>query len=410
MIVAALLAGLIGGAGAAVETVANPRQAPAQRTVLYAELWRSGGPHEPLLGVIGDAVTDEQGGLYLLDTQLQQVVAFSAAGVCRGVVSRQGEGPGEIARVYDLLYLGGGRLGMLQTFPPRLIAVSSDGVPAGDIALRVAPKGDGGGLAALERLECRDGEMVGAGWVMQGSGVQQSNVEFVASFGPDGAERHCFGTHAGGYDFSRPIHVDETRDYFERRIWALGPGGELFVTAAREAYLIEVRAAASGALLRRIVRNWEPHRRSAAEKEAAKDNYSFSSNGELPPIRYDMAAYDPAISGLAVIGDELWVRRPEQERDLPAGVAYRCDVFDLHGRLQEERSVRVPGFTPGADRLLLLEDGRLAVIKGFRAAHAAAGAGLERQVGEHRVTSGSAGDAELQVIVYGPAAPARDQR
>lgn len=65
-----------------VPVIDNPREAPVQRTVHYEEVWRAGADDEAeyIFGVIGDAETDAEGNIYLLDTQQYIVFKFSADG------------------------------------------------------------------------------------------------------------------------------------------------------------------------------------------------------------------------------------------------------------------------------------------------------------------------------------------
>ena len=69
-------------ADGSLPVVENPREAPRTSVVEYEEVWRAGADdsEEFLFGVIRDAVTDEDGNIYLLDSQQQQVFKFSADG------------------------------------------------------------------------------------------------------------------------------------------------------------------------------------------------------------------------------------------------------------------------------------------------------------------------------------------
>lgn len=143
-------------------------------------------------------------------------------------------------------------------------------------------------------------------------------------------------------------------------------------------------------------------RRTDEEKEKAKDNYSFGSNVDLPPISYTMADSDPAIHSLDIRGDELWVTSTQQRRNPPEGVTRAVSVFDLEGRLIEDRHFKVP-FNQDEDLLRYLPDGRVVRVKAFYSAHAAASVGTTLQQGEKRAARDDHDEEViLEVSVYRP--------
>lgn len=390
--------------GDSVPVVDNPREASRVNAVHFEEVWRAGADdsEEFLFGVIRDAVSDAGGNIYLLDSQQQQVFRFSPDGDYLGLVSRRGEGPGEINLVFNLYAPGGGRIALSKAFPSRIIMVDTLGTPLPGLDLVVTPtEGKEAGFASILGLAMKGEHLVGMGSIMHADGVRQDNTTFLARFDSEGEEIHRYAQWSSGYDFSQPIKVDEVARYQPFNDWDMDRQGRLYHQAEREAYLIQVLDPA-GQPLFRIRREWPVHRRTKEEKEKAKSNFRFGGNAGLPPISYDMADTDPAIHGLYVMGDELWVSSTQQRRELPEGVARAVSVFDLEGRLVEERHFHLPS-DPQEDRLLYLADGRVVRIKAFYSAHAAANVSNTLQVGEKRQT-GEEHDQEavLEVIVYRP--------
>jgi len=382
-----------------VPTIDNPRIAPSTRTVVMEEFWRAGGDDEDyLFGVIGRAVSDDAGNVYLLDNQQQEVFAFDPEGAYLGLISRKGEGPGEIDRVYHMDHWDENVLGLLKGFPASLILVSMDGLPAGDLKLTAAASSGEERYLSASHFERRDGHLVAMATQKCLLDGQWQEIRFLAAFDAVGHERHRYGEKPHGYDFKKTIVVDELGDFFPLNRWALGREGEVYLAPERDAYLVEVRDPA-GALLRRIRRAAEAHHRSAAEKEEAKRGWSFASSGAIPEIRYKIADTDPLIGGLQWRNDELWVTTSAGERHRSDGVAACFDVLDRAGNLIEERSYVLP-FDQDEDRLIFLDAHRAVRIKAYRSAQEARSAGLKVQIGTERVETAGGGEEMLEVILY----------
>lgn len=395
----ALALATVATAAIAAPLIENPERAPRQTEVLMREVWRVGaGDDDPVMGPIHRAVTDPAGNVYLLDSQKQEVLKFAVDGRFLGLVARNGQGPGEIDRVYGMEIIDGKRLGLLRGFPPEVIMVGLDGTPLPSLKPGAPAIGGDGTFAMLSSLAFRDGFLVATGQVSRYDGQAQFHTHYVASLAQDGAIRHCYGTHERELDFSRAITVDELAEWSPWQRWALGSGGEVYFVPDRDRWLIEVRDP-DGNLLRTIARPGKPHRRNAAEKEAAKDNYSFSSQAKLPPISYRIADTDPAIGGLGYNGRELHVYTGRGGPEVPGTRTF--DVLDPEGRLLETRTVRVPGCGPD-DGLLLLSDGRALCVKNLEAAMAAWTAGMQVQVGDKIREKGEAEGADLEIIMFTP--------
>jgi hypothetical protein len=173
----------------------------------------------------------------------------------------------------------------------------------------------------------------------------------------------------------------------------------VYLAPDRDRWRIDVRDQ-DGNLLRAITRPVAPHRRTPAEKEAAKNNYVFTSEGELT-VSFRLADTDAVIDGLRFNGRELHVYCPTRGTAAPGTKTF--DVLDAEGRFLETRTVLVPGCGPG-DELFLLDDGRAICVKNLEAAMATAEAGRQVQVGDKRreAKEAEAGD-DLEVILFAPA-------
>ena len=97
-----------------------PVDAPTHRTVEYQEVWRTDAySDEYLMGNIRDVVVDTEGDFYFLDSQLQEVFKFDAAGLYVDTVAHQGEGPGELSQVWQMGFWPPNSLILPQGFPAR---------------------------------------------------------------------------------------------------------------------------------------------------------------------------------------------------------------------------------------------------------------------------------------------------
>ncbi|MBK6733893.1 MAG: hypothetical protein IPG61_07330 [bacterium] len=324
---------------------------------------------------------------------------FSPDGQYLGLVARQGEGPGEIDGVYTVRLLDDDRLGLVKVFPAEIVVVGLDGTPRTSLRPQAPSFGDGTVFPSLLSIAGRDGHLVVAGRVMRFESPVQHYTDYVASISADGAVRHCYGSHRGRSDNSNEITVDELGEWSSCRFWALGRGGEVYLAPDRDHWRIDVRDQ-DGILLRTITRPVAPHRRTPAEKEAAKNNYVFTSEGELT-VSFRLADTDAVIDGLRFNGRELHVYCPARGASEPGAKTF--DVLDTEGRLLETRTLRLSGYGPG-DELFLLDDGRAICVKNLDAAMAAAQPDRQIQVGDkRRDAKESETGGDLEVILFAPA-------
>jgi len=82
----------------------------AVQTMPMEELWRIGGEEdeENLLGVVDKVFADDADQIYLLDIQLVEIQVFDEEGIYSRSLGKQGDGPGEIRRIADALFLPDG--------------------------------------------------------------------------------------------------------------------------------------------------------------------------------------------------------------------------------------------------------------------------------------------------------------
>jgi hypothetical protein len=109
------------------------------RTVQLEELWRIGGEDDDVFfGLITQVLNDEDGNIYILDSQLCDVQVYSPDGEHLKTLFRQGEGPGEVTRARNLALLGDGTVGVIREFPGTMVRVDRDNNPAANIEIHKA--------------------------------------------------------------------------------------------------------------------------------------------------------------------------------------------------------------------------------------------------------------------------------
>ncbi len=156
------------------------------RTLPAVEIWRRGGEEdEVLFGAVTRIITDDEGTLYVLDSQLSQVLLFSPTGDHLRTIMREGDGPGEMRYPADIFFLPDGRLGAIQSFPGKVITVQPDGTPAGSFVFG----GSEGNFGVLLRgLSCGSRIVLGGIDITYDNDGSSVQAYFLASCENDGAE------------------------------------------------------------------------------------------------------------------------------------------------------------------------------------------------------------------------------
>jgi hypothetical protein len=387
---------------AEVPILNNPFVPPVQRTIEMEEIWRIGDNEDEvfMFGVIGQVFSDEEGNFYLLDTQLHEVFKFSPEGRYLKSVTQNGEGPGEINMCYFCDFWDEASIGCINIFPKAIVRFDADGLPLSN--LKATPMDDLGSeeTISLFRFSRRDGFMVGYGQHFIYENGESNNVSFLSVFDDQVNEIHRFAQQPTGYNFRKPITVDEEGDFVPHGRWALGNGGEIYLVPDRTGFLVEVRDL-QGNLLRKISREWEMRKRTKEEKDEAKNQWTFGSNGvNIPEISYRISDYPRTIGYLDWIDGQLWVTTSETAKKSLETNSRVVDVFDPAGHLLEERTYRLP-YDKEKDQVHWLSHGRAVVVKNIRSARmAATPSDLQMQTGEGKEEFSDEEDSILEVILY----------
>ncbi len=347
--------------------VKNPA-APSQgvETMQLEELWRAGGEGEDatVFGVIVQVIADEKGNLYLLDLQLSQVFVYSPEGKLVGTLSREGEGPGEIRNPADMFFMADGSLGLVQTFPGKVVKLKLDNTPAGVLE----PKGAGGatgGLVAIIDGDWRGGNLVFAGIdiILGNPQSQQTRKGFLASYGEDGVEKTRYWEKSQFMDMAN-LRLDEGDQYnvFPRR-WDIATNGDVYVATDRNQYAISVYA--PDGTLKRVIEREFANRKRTEEEMARLRRVADAQVAVLPNAQVSIGEHPEAIQTVQIGPDGfVWVTSSRSDQEQPAGIMSTYDVFDAQGSFVKQVAVACPGDGVN-DGLIRIDRERMLLITGF---------------------------------------------
>jgi len=344
----------------------NPEKpANGLKTMQLEEIWRIGGEDDEdvLLGVVNRVLADDQDQIYLLDIQLTEVMVISPDGEYLASLGSQGEGPGEIRRAADVLFMPDGTIGLVQGFPGKIVKVDQAGLPAGEFR----PGGDdpaAGGFFALRGAASRGGKMVFSGARITRGENSRTAVNFVASFDEEGAQNKLFYDTTSVRKF-RGQEFSEKKEYFPHQNgWTLGADGRVYINQDRNNYSIKVYTH-NGTLERTINRTFESYKRTAEEKKTAEDGLMPWRRRNRHRFNFVVEPTEPDIARMHVTDDgRLWVLTSRGLRDQPEGVHSTWDVFDNTGRFDQTVAVQCEGVGL-RDRLFFAGENMVVLVKQY---------------------------------------------
>jgi hypothetical protein len=371
----------------------GPEPLEGRQDLHLKELWRIGADDEDvLLGAIGGALSDDEGNVYLPDTQLSEVTVISPAGEVLRTLGGQGDGPGEVRRLGGIFFMPDGQLALIQGFPGRVVTVNLDGTPGRGFHFQ-DQEGSDANFGVLVAGLARGGSFILTGLSMRVDGPVNTQSYYMSLCDASGVEKHRFFSKEHPINYAEHIGDEMGLDFVWAR-WDLGPDGRLYAAPHRDRYQIQILDP-DGTLVRVIEREYESYSRTGDEKELVRRYVeAIHRNHPVPPIECRVEDTEPDIAGLrAAPNGELWVTTSRGTRNLPEGIGLLIDVFEPEGRFV--RQVAVHGeFDPDRDLLRFLGEDRFLVVIG-------AGEGYLNSMG---VGSGEDGEAEeippIEVICY----------
>lgn len=320
-----------------VKHVMNPAEPVAKRTITPEPVFSLGGDSESddeFFGFVSDLLVDEQGNFYVLDTQLSEIKVYDNAGNYLRTIGREGEGPGEFRGGLGMFWHTAGHVVVQQAFPSKMIVLTREGEPAGELQVPADPKG---GFRVLFGAELAGDQlaMIYANNKPSQQGFTQENV--LALVDMEGNEKAQLFHHSSTMEAANATISELQWDSFRNR-WSANDVGMVY--AAKDISKYEITAwKPDGTVSHVIHREYAPHKRSAEELEFTENIYrGFTRQIPLPDVKYEIEETHPPIGngGIHTRDDgSVWVlsSRGADVDDDRIGI---FDVFDAEGRFVEQ--------------------------------------------------------------------------
>lgn len=323
------------------------------------ELWRRGGDDDEIFfGTIAEFLHDDDGNIFLLDSQLSEIHVFDPAGEWVRTIGREGEGPGEFQNGADMFWAAAGQIGVVQSWPGKIVMITPDGDPGSTFSL---PFRDGGGWQMATRGEGYDDNIVLSGTAWTRVDGKQLQFTYLKSYDANGNllatyEETEQETEFNNYKFVENEYVD-----FQRR-WTVAPDGRVAAALSFDDYRIHIWHA-DGSLDRVIERpDYQEVKRTAAESnrfQTMYDSYTRWNRGST----FTVSKTHQAIGQIFFRDDgTLWVQSGAHRWRSAEGVFTSFDVYDTVGRfvqkidLVAEANAREDGLFFVGDRAYVVTD------------------------------------------------------
>ncbi|MDH3215266.1 MAG: 6-bladed beta-propeller [Candidatus Krumholzibacteria bacterium] len=358
-------------------------------TVIRVEpeaLWERGGENDELFfGRLSQIVQDAEGNVYVLDSQLSEILVFSPSGEHLRTIGREGEGPGEFANVSDMYLSPNGLLGIVRIFPGRIYQIGTDGSPADYF-----PLPESGGFQLVHRAQANSDHVVVVTQVTSGEPPNQTQTTALKAFDLSGNELVHYCDVKGKTRFGGMRFDEKTFSNFARR-WTLADDGRVAVNLSFDDYTINVYNA-DGMLDRVIERpDHQPLKRSKRDYNRFQKLYDGITQWS-PGRTFKVSETHGAIAGLWFRPDgSLWVLSNRAAFDRPEGLLAGIDEFDRQGHFTRRIDFVLEG-DPVEDGIFIMGERLYRVTDLFSSFMAALGGDEEQE---------DAAEAEpLRLIAY----------
>jgi len=318
-----------------VPLVRNPIQPPAgDQTIIPREMWRLGGEDddsETVFGLIEDALVDDEGNTYLLDTILSTIYKIAPDGTLLQTLGQEGDGPGEFRNAHSLAFMPDGNIGILEIMSGKVLMLDRDGDPLPSF---IPGEENNGLMNQILYLQATAQDVV----------VGRIDTEFTENtvttrtavdlFAPDGTLRGTYMKEVEEQE-NNTVTISIGGEGFINR-WSLCPDGRVVFFRNQDEYELEVFAATAKPDM--IIRR-EFQRVRRPDSEIEKDRKDREELDQRLDGQVDLPAIPefkrPVSRVIPRPGGDLWVLNAEGERDCPEHSVGYFDVFDSEGRYLE---------------------------------------------------------------------------
>ncbi len=378
--------------------IQNPAQpADGISNLQLNEQWRAGGDddEEVFFGNVLQVIAAPDGGIYVLDSQLLQVFAFTADGQLRDTLGGRGEGPGEVNNVNSIVNLPDGGLGIGQVLPGVIACVTADGAPTGKIRIMDKEAPDSAFVLYMDGWALgQDLLTIAMRWRTSDEGSMSQDM-YLRSYNTDGEPLVDFIHKETSFDLNNFRFSETGYDFVWTRCGVL-PNGNVCFAEERNRYEIKI-CQPDGSLVRTITRPYKSVDRTKSEIEESRLSHAAVASHYGREVRgVDVENTEADIASLAAMNDgTLRVRTSGGDRNRESGVLTTVDEFDTGGHFVRQLRLIAEG-DPLRDGIHMLPDGRVVVVKGAVEAY-------RREVDSERATDVLETETTLEVICYAPA-------
>lgn len=334
-------------------------------TIKPQELWRAGGDDDEdvIFGVVREIGVDDQGNVYLLDIQLNQVHVFDKDGNFLRDIGREGEGPGEFRQPSSMFIMPDGRIAVVQMMPGRIILLNPDGTPGGDFN---APQAPDGGMQMFFGAGRAGNSVVLAAREIQRGNNSMTETRTLKLLDAGGAQRAVLDTKTTERDMGK-MTFDEKQARGPE--WTAAPDGRVYLSDDFDAYTIK-RLNPSGQVERVYERDYQHRTRSKDEVEENKPMVQMrTSSGVHRPESTASPTDRDVVRMFARSDGSLWVLNSHGAYDDKKGTLATFDVFDKDGRFVRQTAVQAEGSF--RDDGIVISGDNLFVIRQLRSAQRA---------------------------------------
>ncbi len=279
-----------------VRNVSGSRWGDDLRLLEELRISGNGASEQSMLGKVTALDVDRQGGIYLYDTMLRVLRAYSVDGRLLRQFGRVGEGPGEFRNVLGLAVLVDGRIAVRDA--ARVLVFNAD-----DETVAAWPVGAGIMLPAPDVLVA---DTVGGVFTVVPAGVEAHDGALLFRQ----AYLHLDQSGTVTDSIAKPISPDlppPSTPFSVRRLVTLSPEGA-FVSAVSDRYEIELREPDGG--IRRIVRDGQsPVDLQSDELSAHRSFFDEIARRNPEDRRVEMPTTKPLLRTLRIARDgRIWAQ------------------------------------------------------------------------------------------------------
>jgi hypothetical protein len=343
-----------------VDGVAHVRNsaAPAEdeRILEPERLWSFGGESgedDILIGAITKSLIDDDGNTYFLDSQISQVIVYDSDGHFVRTIGRSGEGPGEFQTPIGMCFLPGGRLGVVQMMPVRVVAFTLDGEALADY-----PAVGTEGFASIQ-------EIIGIGETvvvaLQSTSFESQKIMLTGNLfclNANGEKQSTLWEKNHEQNIGNIVIGGESNTVLP--VWAAGSRGNVYISPSYNEYRIDV-VDLKGKAVRVIEREYESRKRTDEELKRRRDILEKMQDG-MGNLDVKIDQTDRDIADMHVRDNgELWVSSSHNADEVKNNVLGPFNVFDEEGRYICDVGISVD-FKSKKDTWFIQKD-RLYIVK-----------------------------------------------